>query len=195
MSVIKRQQRPFTDRVKIGEYGEDATIQFFKSKNYKYIDVRKIPEYQKDEIDFIVEINGKEYTVEVKASENNIYKYNSIMVKLLTAYEDTGEAIKRGNDAYLFRTKADYLFYVCCVSGDIIITKTKKIKDYVNANKHNLLIKTYYDSERNVLKSKYNRVNTVAYIPISKLDSKSLKRVKTNYKFNPNLYNISTKRQ
>lgn len=193
--MLKRQQRPFVDRIKIGEYGEDATIHFFNNKKYLFKDVRKVPEYQKKEIDFIVNIKNKNYTVEVKSSEINMYKYNSIMVKLETQYEDALESNLRGDDAYLFRTKASHLFYVCCVTGDILIVNTKKLRDYVNANKHNLLIKTYKDCEEDLTKSKYNRINTVAYIPISKINSIS-KRIKNNYKkLNLNEYNISTKRQ
>ena len=193
--MLKRQQRPFVDRVKIGEYGEDATIHFFNSKKYLFKDVRKVPEYQKKEIDFVVNIKNKNYTVEVKSSEINMHKYNSIMVKLETQYEDTLESNLRGDDAYLFRTEASHLFYVCCMTGDILIVNTKKLRDYVNANQHNLLIKTYKDCEEDPTKSRYDRINTVAYIPIPNISSFS-KRIKSNYKkLNLNEYNISTKRQ
>lgn len=190
MNVIQRQQRPFADRLKIGKYGEDVVIQYFKDNNIHYIDVRDDKVFQKDEIDFITYIDGKFISVEVKTSEKNIYKDNKLMVKTHTKYDNAEEDKKRGNDAYLYRTKADYFFYVCCQTNDIIIVKTKTLRDYINANKCKLSDNIYQDNEKN--NSKYNRKNTTIYIPISKLKTK---RIKTNYKLNFNDIVFSSKRQ
>ena len=194
MEVIKRQQRPFVDREKIGKYGEDIAIQYFKDNNIRFEDKRHIKEYQKDEIDFITYAKGRKQTVEVKTSEKNIHKYNSIMVKIHTTYDDESEKLKRGNDAYLSgRTKADYLFYVCCVSKDIIVIKTDKLKECINANLHTLRIITYQDNESDRSRARYDRKNTVAYVPLDLISPNGIKRIKTNYKFNLN--GISSKRQ
>lgn len=190
MNIIKRQQRPFQDRVKVGEYGEKVVMQYFKDRKIHFLDLRNDSIFQKDEIDFLSYMDGNFYSIETKTSEKNIFEHNSIMVKLHTKYKDIEECKKRGNDAYLYRTTSDYLFYVCCKTNDIIIVKTKTIKDYINANKHNLFIKVYDDEEKN--NSKYNRINVVTYIPLNKIKAK---RIKTNYKFNLDDYNFSSKRQ
>lgn len=190
MNVIQRQQRPFADRLKVGKHGENVVIQYFKDNNIHYIDVRDDAVFQKDEIDFIAYIDGKFISVEVKASEKGIHQYNNIMVKTHTKYDNIEEDKKRGNDAYLYRTKADYLFYVCCVKNEIIVTKTKTIRDYINANQCNLFIRNYQDNESN--NDKYNRLNTAIYIPISKIKTK---RITTNYKLKLNDLNFSFKRQ
>lgn len=190
MNVIQRQQRPFEDRLKIGKHGENVVIQYFKDNNIHYIDVRDDAIFQKDEIDFIAYIDGKFISIEVKASEYGIHDYNNIMVKTHTKYDNAEEDKKRGNDAYLYRTKAVFLFYVCCVKNEIIVIKTKNIKDYINANKCSLNIKVYQDNEK--YNSKYNRLNTAIYIPISDLKTK---RIKTNYKLKLNDLNFSFKRQ
>lgn len=196
MNVIKRQQRPFIDRKAVGRYGEDIVINFLKDNKYMFKDVRNVGAYQKIEIDFITYINNKKQSIEVKASENNIYRYNSIMVKLFTEYDSLEEKQKRGNDAYMFRTKATYLFYVCCVTNEIIIVKTKTLKDYINANLHNLNIRIYQDDEKDASLSQYNRKNTVAYIPINELPKNGIKRIRTNYKLSLNNYvPSSAKRQ
>lgn len=193
MEVIKRQQRPFVDREKIGKYGEDIAIDYFKNNNIQFEDKRHIREYQRNEIDFITYAKNKVQTVEVKTSEKNIHKYNSIMVKLSTTYDSLKEQQRRGDDAYLFRTKADYLFYVCCVSKDIIVINTNKLKECINANLHTLKIRTYQDNESDRSRARYDRKNTVAYVPLDLISPNGIKRIKTNYKLNLN--GISSKRQ
>lgn len=194
--VYKRQQRPFIDRALIGQYGEDITMKYLKDNNIKFEDKRHIKQYQQDEIDFITYAKGKRQTVEVKASEKNIHKYNSIMVKIHTTYDDEKERNTRGNDSYLFRTKSDFLFYIDCVSKDIIVVKTKILQEFLNANLKSLRVVIYQDNEEDASKSKYNRKNTVAYVPLNLIPENGIKRIKTNYKLNLNDFcEFSSKRQ
>lgn len=194
IKVYKRQQRPFIDREIVGLHGENVAIQYFSDNDIKFEDMRYIREYQRDEIDFITYAKGKKQTVEVKTSEKNIHKYNSIMVKINSEYDDLKEKKRRGSDAYLFRTKADYLFYVCGVSNDIIVVDTKKLKECISANLHTLKVVTYQDNENDRSRARYDRKNTVVYVPLSMLENGS-KRIKTNYKLKISDYNFSSKRQ
>lgn len=189
MAKVK-QQRPFVERKIIGEFGEDVVISHFKEKGYKYRDVRHIKEFQQAEIDFFVTINGKEYSVEVKASEYGMHLYKSIMVKTYTRYLSEEEHKKRGDDSYLFRTKADFLFYVCCITKQILIIKTNTLRNYVNANLHSLSAGRYSDKEESEHLQKYNRLNETVYIPIKNLPQNGLKKILTNYKLDLTDYNL-----
>ena len=178
----------------MGEHGEKVVMQYFKDNNIRFEDKRHIKEFQQDEIDFISYAKNGKQTVEVKTSENNIHKYNSIMIKLHTAYDDEDEAIKRGNDAFICKTRASFLFFVDAQSNDIIIIKTDKIKECLNANLNTLRVVTYQDNEEDPSRSRYNRKNTVVYIPLT-LFKDGIKRIVTNYKFKLNDSEFSSKRQ
>lgn len=184
MKEKERQKRTYTERCIIGQFGEDIVAEYFSqnSDKYQYLDVSKVEYYQQKGIDFLLTIKDKNKTIfttlDAKAVEETLFKYGNVCIKLETQYTDEAEARKRGNDAYIYKSQAEYLFYVCCQSKDIYIVKTEYLRDYIRQNIDSLIKVNYRDRNANLSYDKYDRQNFSVYVPID--DIKKVKKIKTN---------------
>ena len=161
----------FSERCELGDLGEQIVRDFFEKEGYKYSDVTKDSKYQVIDVDFLVDINNKEYKMETKTLKDRIQKYNSLMVKADTKYLNPKMAQKKGNDAWLEKCKADFIIFVCATTKKIVIVNFSKLKQYIKE-----YINTEYiqsgryldvDKEHNGL---YTRRNTVYYLNITHLE-------------------------
>ena len=161
----------FSERSNLGDYGESIVRDFFEKNGYSYKDVTKDATYQVIDVDFLVDINNKEYKMETKTSKDRISKYDSIMVKAHTQYLNPIMAQKKGSDAWLTKSKADFIIFVCATTKKIIIVNFAKLKKYIEQYKDTDFIQeSRYldkDKENNGL---YTRRNTVYYINIAHLE-------------------------
>ena len=161
----------FDERCKLGDLGEQVVRDFFEENNYKYEDVTKDAKYQIIDVDFLVDINDKEYKMETKTFEKSIADYNNIMVKAHTKYLNPRMAQKKGNDAWLEKSKADFIIFVCAKTKKIIIVNFCKLKQYIEEYKNTDYIQEGryldVDKQHNGL---YTRRNTVYYLNITHLE-------------------------
>ena len=181
-----RQKRNYKERCIIGKFGENIVAEYFSQnkQKYQFLDVSLIKEYQEQGIDFLLTINhkGKHIftTLDVKAVEETLYKYNSVCIKINTEYKDKTECQKRGNDAYIAKSRAEYLFYVCCQTKDIFVVKTKNLRAYICQNIDSLKTITYRDVDATLQHDRYNRKNVSVYVKLE--DVPGVKKIKTNSK-------------
>lgn len=178
--------RGFKDRLSIGTQGECIVKEFLLKSNYNYIDCTRkskmlskaeILAYEKAEIDLIVEsqLDYTEKTVEIKTFSKKIEDQSHLCIKVSTQYINEEQQIIKQDDAYLYRSKAEYLFIVSLPTKNIFSIKTQDLRDYIEANEgntSNVYYKTYKDDKDP--NHKYDRYNKCAYVNIQDLIDKRL---------------------
>ena len=186
--------RGFAERLNIGTEGENITKEFLLRNGYNYIDCTRnskmlseaeIKAYEKDEIDLIIESkkDNEQKTVEVKTFTKEIEKSSHLCIKVSTQYIDKEEQSKREDDAYLYRTKAMYIFFVCHPTKNIYKIKTDALKQYIEENENNTLnvyYKTFLDNKDK--NNKYDRYNKCAYVNVQDMINKGLLIKMTKHK-------------
>lgn len=103
-----------------GQYGEEDFITFFhsrpKNKNKTLFDVRHIPYYQKNDIDFVIDNMGGECLPSVETVFNEKERYIKIEVKFNTPALKTGniafETVSHGRKGWGEISKCDYVYFV-----------------------------------------------------------------------------------
>jgi len=174
-------ERGFADRLSIGTRGEFVVKEFLLKSNYNYIDCTRnskmlseaeIRAYEKAEIDLIVEsqLDYSQKTVEVKTFTKTIEKQSHLCIKVSTQYIDEEQQVQRQDDSYLYRTKAEYFFFVCLETKNIYSIKVNDLRQYIEDNhdiKENVFYKTFLDNKDK--DSKYDRYNKCAYVNVSEL--------------------------
>ncbi|MCI7208532.1 MAG: hypothetical protein MSA15_21375 [Clostridium sp.] len=178
--------RGFLDRLSIGTQGELVVKEFLLKSNYNYIDCTRnskmlsqaeILAYEKAEIDLLVE-SQLDYTtksVEVKTFSKKIEDQSHLCIKVSTQYIDEQQQIIKQDDAYLYRSRAEYLFIVSLPTRNIFSIRTQDLRDYIEANEgnaSNVYYKTYKDDKD--ANHKYDRYNKCAYVNIQDLIDKRL---------------------
>lgn len=157
---------------KIGKIGEQKAKEFFDLKGFSYKDVSDIYDYQVIDVDFLVDINGTEEMLETKTFKDLIVNRNQLMIKYKTEYLDEELRQKKGNDAWLYRTRAKYIMFVCKASSQIIIITLEALKEYIDKFKDTKFIrKQKFFDEDDEANGKYDRYNSVYYISIKHLAS------------------------
>lgn len=183
--------RYFKERLTIGQRGEFIVKEFLLKHGYNYIDctrnskmlsLEEIKAWEAVEVDLIIEsrLDYQEKKVEVKASTRKIKESTHLCVKVSSHYVDEKQRALRGDDAYLYRTQADYIFFVCLEDRDIYSIRTKDLIDYIEGNTasnntKNVYWKTYFDKNNIPGMDRYNKC---AYVNIKDLlDKKLLKKI------------------
>lgn len=162
----------FSNRNKTGKFGEEKAKEFFELKGFSYKDVSDEYKYQVIDVDFLVDIRGVEEMLETKTFKDMIINKNQLMIKYKTEYLDEELAQKKGNDAWLYRTGAKYIMFVCKASSQIIIITTDALKEYIEKFKDTKYIRKqkFFDEDKEA-DGKYDRYNYVYYISIKHLAS------------------------
>lgn len=154
----------------IGKFGEQKAKEFFELKGFPYKDVSDEYKYQVIEVDFLVDVAGKEEMLETKTFKDIIANRNQLMIKYKTEYLDEELAEKKGDDAWLDRTHAKYIMFVCKSTSKIIIITTEALREYIDKFKDTKYIsKTKYFDEDKEACGKYDRYNYVYYLSIKHL--------------------------
>lgn len=181
--------RYFKDRLSIGDQGELIVKEFLIRKGYNYIDctrhsktlsLQEIKAWEAVEVDLIIEskLDYKEKKVEIKTSTKEIEKNSHLCIKVSSWYADEKQRMLKGDDAYLYRTEADNIFFVCLQSKNIYSIRTEDLIAYIEKNVNNkekVYWKTYFD-ENNI--KELNRYNKCAYVNVQDLfENKLLKKL------------------
>ena len=162
----------FSNRNKTGKFGEQKAKEFFDLKGFSYKDVSDEYDYQVIDVDFLVDINGNDEMLETKTFKDMIINKNQLMIKYKTEYLDEELAQKKGNDAWLYRTRAKYMMFVCKASLQVIIITTDALREYIDKFKNTKFIRKqrFFDEDKEA-GGKYDRYNSVYYISIKHLAS------------------------
>jgi Holliday junction resolvase-like predicted endonuclease len=174
--------RGFAERLSIGTQGEMTVKEFLIKRGYNYIDCTRnskmlseaeIVAYEKAEIDLIIESkkDDKQKTVEVKTFTKEIEKAD-LCIKVSTQYIDKEQQAQRKSDAWLYRTKAEYLFFVCYKTKNIYSIKTSDLRAYIEDTNNKVNFETFLDDKDK--NSKYDRYNKCAYVNAVDLINKGL---------------------
>ena len=115
-----------------GEEGEFAVSEWLASlKNVReVIDCRKLPEWQKKDVDFLVNVScevrvGFERTVAWEVKTDNYPDINGTL-----SYEIISN-FQRGTIGCALKTSADYLGFYCPQSSRLLYWKTQLLRDWV----------------------------------------------------------------
>ena len=103
-----------------GTKGEQLAASILESLGYTLEEVTKNAEYQKLDIDFIVNKGSDQFTLEVKA-DSRIQQTNNICVEILT----NKQLMKRG---WFFTTEATVLAFTDMVSRRIHLVNTDELR-------------------------------------------------------------------
>lgn len=123
-SLITGKTHDFNQSIKLGETGEAIIFDWFNRQECteSIIDVRGDPQYQKDDIDFIVRhTNGKEYPIEVKTDQ-----YTSLNI-----FYETVSALETDSKGCMHKSKAKYLAYYFINFEKLYIIDLKKFNEWM----------------------------------------------------------------
>lgn len=124
--MSNKEEHVFAESEKIGKIGEKLVHTHLIKLGYKVTDVSHLWDYRNKDIDFIAEINGREYTIEVKCDE--------ITERTGNIFYETISNTTTNTLGCMVKTKADYIFYVLKHKGKAIIIKTEEYKKWFNEN-------------------------------------------------------------
>lgn len=113
----------FVQSAKIGKIGEEDVLNYLNTNdNIESIeDVRYVREYQKKDIDFIVNFkDGKQNKIEIKT---DTYKSGNI-------YYETVSSLETDSIGCFEKTEADYLFYYYIALKDLYIFEMDQYRDW-----------------------------------------------------------------
>ena len=118
--MTKTSTSGFTQQLQIGKSGEDGFIKYCNDNNLNVVDVTHDREYQKIDVDFIV--NG--YYTELK-TDNLIDKTGNFPIELVH-HRKTGD-----RDGWYYYTQATYIIRYSIKSSRLYILYFQKCKDYI----------------------------------------------------------------
>lgn len=115
--------------LKRGEVGEDKVISILKQRGHNIVDVRAAAEYQKADIDFLVDGRSCEVKTDYRIWETgNLFLEDYISYKSKEPY--------RGG---FFRTsEAEYLFYIDIHNDVLYIYKMEELRAFAAAHRTNV---------------------------------------------------------
>lgn len=109
----------FEDSLKVGESGEKLFLDAF-GEEWGLVDVRKNPEYQERDIDFLAK--GK--TIELKT---DTYTNGNMFLETISAKEIESKG-------YVYKSQADYLCYLFVNFKVMFIFDLPRLREWVKSN-------------------------------------------------------------
>ena len=166
----------FEKAIEKGQKSELIAEQFFKKQNYTYIDVRDNPQYQKQDIDYIVNELG---SVEVKTNYH-------IALYGRPGYFFWIEISVGNNEGFWYKSKADWFMFLNDKGSGILIENNELFKLYINNLIDNGDHSAYGNNRFDTIKDKrYNRyievVNMRVYLESIDKKLNIIKIVKRKY--------------
>ena len=157
-----------TDK-KIGKVGESATIDYFNSQGYNVVDVSESADYQKIDIDLIVD----DEFIEVK-TQSGIHNKNVITLELDVELQyNTNTVYKQG---WFNTSEADKILFYDKETNTAYLIDLIELRKIFNENQEEISI-YYYDEETR----KGTKISKLAFIDIDFLKSKSKTLLFYNY--------------
>ena len=151
----------FVNSIKVGEFGEQIIKKYLLQKdNILHItDVSKIPDFQKQDIDLVVDFrNGKRATIEIKT---DTYTSGNIFYETLSNKEYNVPGCME-------KSSADFLFYYFTKTNELYIINFRKYREWFHQNISLFSKKEFYNMDR----SRTGKYTSVGYtIPKSFLEN------------------------
>lgn len=110
--------------------GEWELKNFLREHGCKVTDVSDNPRYWRKDIDFLIEENGKQWSIEVK--------YDYVMSKSGNIYCEWLNPRSKGGKGWLQFCKADFLFYGDARNRIFYALEVDELREYVLQNKDKL---------------------------------------------------------
>lgn len=151
-----KKQSLFVGQNEIGKTGETAITEYYRSRGVSVVDVSDDKEYQKKDIDLI--LNGQ--TVEVKTGRN-IPRYKEIVVELVS--NDSPDFYREG---WLYSSEAEIIIYYSPQEKKMYQIRLEELRDYVDKNKDKL-------KQKRVICNEYGNImkpSILAFVPIADLE-------------------------
>ena len=152
-SFIKAKQK--------GKKGETAVIEHYKNNGCDVIDVSEDKEFQKIDVDLIIDGDF----VEVK-TQKSLSEREKITLELETEYYNS--LIRKG---WFYSTEANILIFYDNTNNIAYSVDTKELRDYYIKNRHSELLESHSFDEK-------HKVSQLVFIPIELLKNnlKSFKK-------------------
>ena len=153
ISFIKAKQK--------GKKGETAVIEHYKNNGCDVIDVSEDKEFQKIDVDLIIDGDF----VEVK-TQKSLSEREKITLELETEYYNS--LIRKG---WFYSTEANILIFYDNTNNIAYSVDTKELRDYYIKNRHSELLESHSFDEK-------HKVSQLVFIPIELLKNnlKSFKK-------------------
>ena len=139
----------FEGQLEVGARGEDIAVKIFKDcwENCRYEDVSKDKEFQNDDVDFLVDIDGRMIKIEVK-NDTQAHKTGNLCYERYSCFQ-------RKTLGGFEKTTADYILYIIEGSKTAYLIHTNSLRDYIH-NNEDTLKKVYPNTTHKEAKFKYN---------------------------------------
>ena len=144
-----------------GKTGETAVIEHYKNNGCNVIDVSEDREFQKIDVDLIIDGDF----VEVK-TQKSLSEREKITLELETEYYNS--LIRKG---WFYSTEANILIFYDNTNNIAYSVDTKELRDYYIKNRHSELLESHSFDEK-------HKVSQLVFIPIELLKNnlKSFKK-------------------
>ena len=147
----------FYETNRIGKTGETAITEYYESRGIPVVDVSNDKEYQKKDIDLL--INGQ--PVEVKTGQK-IPQYQEIAVELVS-----NDSPDRWRDGWLNTSEAEVIIYYSPQEKKMYQLSLPELRQYVNDNKDRLKQRRVYVNEYDDIQ----KPSILAFVPIEELET------------------------
>lgn len=107
--------------------GEALAKEWLIQNGDKVIDVSKDEVFFDDDIDFIVEHNGREISVEVK--------WDKYIPRYRTMFVEIKDNEQKGTQGWIYKSRAEYLFYADVINRKIFVMKMDAVREYIKKHK------------------------------------------------------------
>ncbi len=164
--MINTKEQSFLKMKSKGKKGESAVKDYYLKNGHNVIDVSEDNEFQKMDIDFIIDGNF----VEVK-TQSSINKSEKIVLEIETEYYNS--LVKKG---WFNSTEANILLFYDIENNIAYTVDTKELREFYNKYRNSDLIQDYYFDED-------TKVSRLAYISIDLIKDKIKSFKKTDYNF------------
>ena len=147
-----------------GKKGETAVKDYYINQGLEVIDVSEDREFQKIDVDFIIDGNF----VEVK-TQKSISEREKITLELETEYYNS--LVRQG---WFNSTEANILIFYDNINNIAYSVDTKELRDYFNKHKYSNDLEFHSYDEK-------HKVSTLVFIPIETLKKQLKSFTKQNY--------------
>lgn len=153
---MKNNQSLFTLTNAIGKNGEEEVKNYYRKKGVKVIDVSDDIEYQKKDIDLL--LNGQPVEVKVGAK---IPQYKEICLEIVSnALPD------RYKDGWFLTTQAEVIIFYSPIEKKMYQLSVAELRDYYEMNKEKLKTKHIYVNEF----GNFMKPAVLAFIPLDEIE-------------------------
>lgn len=124
---VKNPMSDFKSSLEYGKKGEELVKTELLKKNWVVIDVSQNPKYQEEDVDLIIQKDGKVHLIEVKNATSTLNSHDTVSVE--DVYMLRSDYIKR--PGWLWKSQAEYFMFTNTEKNLFYEVNVQSLRKYV----------------------------------------------------------------